>query len=392
MACNGCLNLKRLSKKLNIFFLLFGISNFLFSQIPTGTPFIKNYLPNEYKSASDNWSIVQDKRNLIYVANTTSLMEFDGSNWSYYNNDNKSIFRSLAVSDSNIIYAGSVGEIGYLKPINGKLKYVSLNSLLKPNTSFGDVWKTYCIGNSVYFQTNSQFFVYNGVSVSEILPDNGKLLHFSYKANNQIYVLEIGSGIKKIVNNKLELIAGGEFFKNEKLYCLIISNNNSLIAGTKERGLFTISTTGEVEKFKTEIDEELIEGFLYCGINISKENIALGTIYNGVYIIDNNGKLIQHLNKKSGLPDQLVKNIFLDNQDGLWLALDKGISRVEINSPITFFGEHDGLPGRLEEVCEYNNYIYVSSSKGVSYYKIGVENSNRFLPITNINSPAWSLR
>jgi hypothetical protein len=380
-----------LNKKLGILILLIGISKLLFCQIPTGTPFIKNYLPNEYKSAPDNWCIVQDKRNLIYVANTTALMEFDGSNWSYYSNDNKSIFRSLAVSDSNIIYAGSVGEIGYLQPNNGTLKYVSLNALLKSTSGFGDVWKTYCIGKYVYFQTNTQIFVYNGTTITEIVPEKGKSFHFSYKVNNQIYVLEIGSGIKKIVNNKLEPISGGEFFKNEKLYCLISSKNNSLIAGTKERGLFTISALGEVEQFKTEIDDELIEGFLYCGIKINESNIALGTIYNGVYIVDYKGKLLQKLNKKSGLPDQLVKNIFLDNQDGLWLALDKGISRIEINSPITFFGEQDGLPGRLDEVCEYNNYIYVSSSKGVSYYKIDDKSTRKFLPIVGINSPAWCL-
>ncbi|MFN5795631.1 MAG: SpoIIE family protein phosphatase [Bacteroidota bacterium] len=379
-----------MSKKLGILLLLIGISTLLYCQIPSGTPFIKNYLPSEYKSASDNWCIVQDKRNLIYVANTNALMEFDGKNWSYYSNDNKSIFRSIAVSDSNIIYTGSVGEIGYLKPINGKLKYVSLNTLLKQNSTFGDVWKTYCVGNKVYFQTNTQLFVYNGSAVTEILPEKGKSFHFSYKVNSDIYVLEIGSGIKKLIGNKLELIKGGELFKNEKLYCLLNSENDKLIAGTKESGLFKISSNGEVEKFKTEIDTKLIEGFLYCGISTSKDNIALGTIYNGLYIINLEGKLVQHLNKKSGLPDQLVKNIFLDNQDGLWLALDKGISRIEINSPITFFGEQDGLPGRIDEVCEFNNYIYVSSSKGVSYYKIDDNSTKKFLPIDAINSPAWS--
>jgi len=379
-----------LNKKLSILILLLGLSNFLFGQIPKGTPFIKNYLPSEYKSAPDNWCIVQDKRNLIYIANTTSLMEFDGRYWTYYSNKNKSIFRSLAVSDSNIIYAGSVGEIGYLKPSNGKLKYVSLNLLLKPNTNFGDVWKTYCIGKNVYFQTNTQLFVYNGISVSEIVPENGKSFHFSYKVNNELYVLEIGSGIKKLENNKLGLVAGGEFFKNDKLYCLLEIDKDMLLAGTKENGLFSISLTGKIEKFKTEIEDELIEGFLYCGIKINENNIALGTINSGVFIIDSNGKLVQKLNKKSGLPDQLVKNIFLDKQNGLWLALDNGVSRIEINSPITFFGEQDGLPGRLEEVCEYNNFIYVSSSKGVSYYKIEDKSLKRFSPIANINSAAWS--
>ena len=40
-----------------------------YKQYEIGTPFIRNYPPREYKAFSQNWSIVQDRRGVMYFAN-----------------------------------------------------------------------------------------------------------------------------------------------------------------------------------------------------------------------------------------------------------------------------------------------------------------------------------
>jgi hypothetical protein len=46
-----------------------------------GQPFIKYYSPKEYKSDNSNWSIVQDKRGVMYFGNEKCILEFDGNSW-----------------------------------------------------------------------------------------------------------------------------------------------------------------------------------------------------------------------------------------------------------------------------------------------------------------------
>jgi hypothetical protein len=39
---------------------------FALAQIQEGTPFIKNYKPNDYAASSENWAIAQNKNGIMY--------------------------------------------------------------------------------------------------------------------------------------------------------------------------------------------------------------------------------------------------------------------------------------------------------------------------------------
>ncbi|HNO10424.1 MAG TPA: hypothetical protein PKI67_05820 [bacterium] len=53
----------------------------LAAQDEQGEPFIRNYFPQEYRAQSQNWSIVQDHRGLMYFGNNDGVLEFDGIRW-----------------------------------------------------------------------------------------------------------------------------------------------------------------------------------------------------------------------------------------------------------------------------------------------------------------------
>ncbi len=46
-------------------------------------PYLKNYFPNEYKAASQNWSIDQGDNQVMYIGNDQGLLRFDGGNWNF---------------------------------------------------------------------------------------------------------------------------------------------------------------------------------------------------------------------------------------------------------------------------------------------------------------------
>ncbi|MCK5075609.1 MAG: hypothetical protein KAR38_04490, partial [Calditrichia bacterium] len=96
-------------------------------------------------------------------------------------------------------------------------------------------------------------------------------------------------------------------------------------------------------------------------------NIALSTIKNGVAIINQKGQLIQIINKDKGIPGNTIWNLYSDNHGGLWLALNNGISRIVIPSPITLFNETAGLEGTVESVVRHNGVLYVATPLGLYY-------------------------
>ena len=72
-----------------------------------GTYKIKNYTAKIYQGDFQTWNIVQNKNGILYFANNTSILEFDGSKWHSINIGSKVL--SLAIDTSGVIYVGGVG-------------------------------------------------------------------------------------------------------------------------------------------------------------------------------------------------------------------------------------------------------------------------------------------
>ena len=112
----------------------------------TGLPIIRNYSPSESGGTTQNWAIVQDKRGVMYFANTGGLLEYDGSTWRIIKVENE-IARTVAIDSAGTIFVGGVDQFGILKADqSGKLKYKSLiNFIPVEERSFGDVWSIWIV-------------------------------------------------------------------------------------------------------------------------------------------------------------------------------------------------------------------------------------------------------
>ena len=91
---------------------------------------------------------------------------------------------------------------------------------------------------------------------------------------------------------------------------------------------------------------------------------ALGTILDGVIIIDRDGRLVQHINKKKGLQNNTILDLFPDRAGNLWLALDNGIDYVTVNSPVTFIQDPVGFGAGYASVI-YEGRLYLGTNQGL---------------------------
>jgi hypothetical protein len=74
------------------------ILSFAQSNDLTGLPIIRNYLPSEHGGTQQNWAIVQNKKGIMYFANTGGVLEYDGSSWRLIEIENE-VARTIAIDE-----------------------------------------------------------------------------------------------------------------------------------------------------------------------------------------------------------------------------------------------------------------------------------------------------
>src|SRR5690606_6767335 len=122
--------------------------------------------------------------------------------------------------------------------------------------------------------------------------------------------------------------------------------NGQLLIGTSKDGLYLYDGQNYT-RFHTAANEFLSTYQLNNGVRLPNRYFAYGTILNGLIIIDENGKVVQRINKSSGLQNNTILSVYADDQKNLWAALDNGIDRIELNSPLYFYFDKSGRFGTV---------------------------------------------
>jgi signal transduction histidine kinase/DNA-binding NarL/FixJ family response regulator len=143
-------------------------------------------------------------------------------------------------------------------------------------------------------------------------------------------------------------------------------DQQKLLIGTRDSG-FYIYDGGKMEPFVTEADEYLKINQLSHGIRLESGDFALATRLGGLVIIDAGGRLKQIHTRDAGLLDDYVRYVHQDSQGNLWLALDKGIAKIEYHSPLSIIDDRCGLPGIVLSVVGHGpgNDIYTGTTRGL---------------------------
>ncbi|MCK4662473.1 MAG: SpoIIE family protein phosphatase [Bacteroidales bacterium] len=365
-----------------------------------GVPFTTNYSPHTYKASEQNWAVVQDNRGVMYFGNNDDgVLEYDGKNWRKIPVPNRKIVRSLAIDSLGTIYIGAVGEFGYLAPNNnGELKYNSLLVKLdSAEKNFGDVWKTRVHNDKVYFCSVSKIIEYNIKNKSIKIHKLGENFLFTFLINDDLYTGNYLNGLMKIDNDSLVLASNGSYFHRKNIFTILEHDDNNVIIGTGANGVYKYnSLNGNISSdiLSKTTNKYLKKSYINTGTNLPDNNLAFGTYNSGSYIIDNSGKIKYWINTDYGLLDKNVYDIYYNKRknkfsEPLWLALNKGIAKIEARSPIASFGKEFGLSGSINDIIRYRGTLYVATSSGVFY----LEYENElpvFKHIKDINILCWS--
>ncbi len=386
-----------MNKKL---FLLLSISFLFFAELSgqvknLGIPFIKNYTPEDYNGSTQNWSVIQDNRGVMYFGNGDGILTFDGLSWKSISLPNKTVVRSFAKDKNGKIYVGGVDEFGYIASDSlGRTVFKSLLSKIPENKrTFKDIWRMFYVKDAIVLCTSSKIFVIGEKETQVFESKTG--YHGGFSVYDKFYTREKEVGIEVLENGKLELIPDGAKFANERVYFMLPFDNGKILAGSRTLGLFLYDGKS-FSNWYTSADDYLIKSSVYGALNIGADYIAITTIIDGVIIIDKMGKTIQHIDKERGLQDNTCYYMYLDKQSNLWLALGAGISYVEINSQFTFYDQRHKLEGKMYGAKLHNNTLYAGGEPNL-LCKEWLEYENPLLPtnfklIDKTGGQTWQLK
>lgn len=356
-------------------------------------PLVRNFTRNIYKAGAQNWGIVQDSLNAMYFANNSGLLEFDGKNWTTYPIMNGTDVRSILYDGNGRIYASTFNEFGYYRKIkDNKLEYVSL--LSKMHLSSVGSNELYSIhkgsGGKIYFQSKNGVYEYEKDNIVKYPFRNN--IDASGVVNGELYITSSQSGVFLLVGKHFFRIPDSEMLINKKVCSILPYENGNVLFVTSFHGVYLFDGNS-ITRFDTGIDDFLINNQVFCAATNDRQ-IVFGTVQRGIAVLNIRDRSVVYNNTYTGLQNNTVLSVAFDNQQNIWLGLDKGIDYVMLNSPIlNMFGTNNLYGAGYTSVLK-NNIIYFGTNQGLYRTTFPVFNKPFPLQLEQVNGikgQIWSL-
>ncbi|MEX0287603.1 MAG: Two component regulator three Y domain-containing protein [Flavobacteriaceae bacterium] len=335
-------------------------------------PPIRNYKIFEYKAASKNWGLSANEDGELFVANNKGLLHYNGEAWKLYKLPNNTTIRSVA-SINGKIYSGSYEEFGYWEKNDlGLLEYTSLTHLIKDHKfTSEEFWQILPYEETIVFRSFSGIYIYDKDEIKVINPP----FVVSSIAVYEDQIIVAGGHEKLFALRNQELVSYGEYpvLANKNVVDMDVTPQGLLI-GTKLNGCYLLKEK-QLRPLQASINAQLKQFQLNQLLPLADGTIAFGTIKNGIYLYKPSEDSFQRLNREAGLQNNTVLSM-LQFKDQLWLGLDNGIDRLELNNPLEYYTDFSGVVGTVYDLAIHKETLYMGSNTGVYYFK---ENELHFI-------------
>lgn len=338
--------------------------------------FLRNFLPIDYAGQNQMYDVVRDGRGVIYAGNNvTGVLEYDGIEWRTIALSNNNTAFSLAVGADDTVYVGGFGELGYLQVINGVSHYRSLLKHIPDGSrEFGPA-QVRCVSDGAYFNAGSAMYRWHDGAMTRIDHPDGRAFESIFSAGDRIYAADAEGSLFRITEAAPERIFeenpdvyGDYIFKNEyglpAINLILPFDDDTILIGTYMRGLLTFDGTN-LANFQTEADELLVGDMAHAATVLGNGEIAIGTVNNGVFVVDRDGRLKTWFSEFNGLVNNGIFSLLADTQNFLWVGTAYGFSQILYPSPFAIYDANSGLKGQVRCSVAAGKTLYVGTSHGV---------------------------
>ncbi len=354
-----------------------------------GLPEMHHFRPGDYQGGALNYAITQDSLGLVYVANESGILVYDGTHWEHIFLPANGAAQALCYAQKKIC-VGGYNQIGYLRSdSSGSWHYVSLNPLLPDSVqNFKAIGEAIAIDDTVYFRSYYALFRWDGHHMRVFRPQT--LFFTAFRAGKTLFVSEWGKGLMQVAGDSLRLAPQGKSFARKIIAGIFPYPNGGWEVVTRFEGRFRIDAKG-IQPLPVQNKSFWQNSLIYRAVALPDDYVALATHRRGLAIADRNGRLLQVVDRAAGLRDQTVNFVHRDAQGGLWLALTNGLARVEVPSAFTTFDYRSGLDGTVLSIVRHNQTLFVGTNRGLFRLRPSIDPPARFQKIDGIHTTVYTL-
>ncbi|MEQ9424562.1 MAG: hypothetical protein RJQ09_09105 [Cyclobacteriaceae bacterium] len=310
-----------------------------------------------------NYDMIVDKNGMLSIANRSGVLQFDGKSWQFIATPMAAL--SITVSNDGSLYVGGVNDYGYIGLGNSGFEFFSLNA----NDQQGLFFQAFRHDDVAFFLSQQTIIAYSedgSVVLSAEAPDNNHFLtvfelrgQLFVQSDLALYIIDNGELIQSDLrlpdNSEIEFITQNE---ESKQYLIGSTLNNIYLADGEQ-----MQPVEGINKYLRENDT-----YVFQAVWITADLLALSTIDAGCLIFNAaTGALVSAVDQGSGLPDNEIMAIASDNEEGLWVAHEFGLTRVVPKIPVRSFSNYTGIEGNPLAISMWDDKIYVSTNDGVYF-------------------------
>ena len=335
------------------------------SSAQSGSLYLTNFTGNEWEE-NQNWSIVQDDLNNMVLANRRGIIVYSG--------DERQLVQcpSMAYTlskdnETDKIYVGSKNRFGYIKRnTKGTYRY---NNILTDSTG-GNFTQIILADSTVYFMGEKKIYrihkknqkINNEWKTNSNHPFTGL-----FKNSEHIFINVWNKGLHRLESDTLFPIVSGFWTKKDQIIFNTDYDKDHVLIGTDNNELYLFDGM-KFYRYKPENHQYLKESTIMEAINLPENLLALGTMAGGVVIINKkNDKSIYRINYSTGLPGDEIYALAKDNNGGLWISHNQGLTRASLNLPVKNFATYPGLKGRPLKTAQVDSTLFVATTNSIYY-------------------------
>lgn len=380
-----------MNKSIGVFFVLLVVLMVFSQSWQGGIPIINNYTPVDYKGYSQNWSVIQNDNGVLLVANGDGILIYDGATWEKIILPNYATPLRFLKGKNGIIWVSGFSEIGFLLPnVQKGYTFKSLKPFLPGEYKvFSFIKEVAITASGVYFNTKRfvYFFTLNGTKVLPV-PKGSHLCQWDDQAylisDRNVYVIQENKLFWVDSSSLITQVSASITVSHDSL--LLWDDNNGLLCLAREhkgkKHLYSIN------KIAIPIEPLLKESIVSHFIRLSPGGYAFATYKKGTFLTDHHFNLITHLSRETGLINETHNYLYEDLNRNLWIAMDYGLAKINLNAPLFQFNYSKGVRGSVLDVCRIGSKVLAGTWQGL-FVLDTKSDYHLFYPHAEISTQVW---
>lgn len=338
-----------------------------------------------YRGAHQNWDFAQSCDGLIFVANTDGVLIYNGYSWRQVKILDGKRPRSLYTGKDCRVYVGGFEFFGYLsvedpaKPVYKDLDVEGLKG------SREEVWHIFGEGQQIIFQSFSEIYLFDYQKFERIKPQSNIML--GAYAHGQMLIPKIDKGIYLLSDRILTDLSWMEQLSESVKITGLLDYKGGVLITTQNHGVYLKANDKELEPVKFELSGELETHEINKAIKLKEGGFAIGTISNGVYILDEDLRVRYALNKQNSLTNNTVLALFEDRDGSIWVGLDKGINQIRKDQNHLLYYDKTGSLGTVFSAVLDEGKLTLGTNQGL----FRENHKGEFELVSGTQGQVWSL-